>query len=267
MVGVGYRNFDARRAVGRDTAPRFAEEPSHYTVKPATIDLLARVSPAIEMPRRAQPAHEKMSDPRAPARRGEVSALILSGGRGRRLGGVDKGLYAVGGRALIEHVLERIEPQVADCLISANRNLARYAVYGHPVVGDDNGAFDGPLAGVAAALGRVRGEWLATAPCDAPAVSKVLIERLLDAALARSADICCADDGERLQPTFCLYHRRVAPSLRAYLARGGRKIDRFFPEHRFATADFSDAPGSFANLNTRGEIAAFESGLGPDEGR
>jgi len=182
-----------------------------------------------------------------------VTGLVLAGGLGRRMGGEDKGLVELAGRPMIEHVLEALRPQVGTVMINANRNLDRYAAYGHPVVADEMSGFLGPLAGVASALPRLGSEFLLTVPCDAPLLSPDLAQRLFDACVAARADLAVASDGERLQPVFMLLRSTVAPSLRAYLEGGGRKIDAWFAQVRLAQADFSDEPDCFVNVNEPAE--------------
>ncbi len=189
----------------------------------------------------------------------EVTGLVLCGGLGRRLGGVDKGLHPVAGRPMAMLVLDRLAPQVGELTISANRNRDIYGAWGYPVVADESDSFDGPLAGVLSALGACRSPWLVTVPCDAPNLPHDLVERLLDAADAADTPTACAFDGRRLQPTFCAYRRDIADSLRGYLAAGERKIDRFLEDVGLARADFRGRENAFLNLNTPGDVAAYEA--------
>lgn len=190
-----------------------------------------------------------------------VTALVLAGGLARRMGGEDKGLVPLAGRTMIEHVLGRIRPQVAQVLVNANRNLERYAIFGHPVISDSPGGFLGPLAGIASALPHVRTEYLLTVPCDAPLLVPDLAQRLLMACRAADAEAAVADDGARLQPVFLLLRTTVAPGLEAYLADGGRKIDTWLAQLRLARADFRDAPDCFVNVNDPAERQRLEERL------
>lgn len=193
-----------------------------------------------------------------------VTALVLAGGLARRMGGEDKGLVPLAGRTMVEHVLGRIRPQVAQVLVNANRNVERYASFGHPVVVDSPGGFLGPLAGIASALPQVTTEYLLTVPCDAPLVVPDLAQRLLGACRAADAEAAVADDGVRLQPVFLLLRTTVAPGLAAYLAGGGRKIDTWLGQLRLARADFRDAPDCFVNVNDPDERQRLEDRLLPD---
>ena len=124
--------------------------------------------------------------------RGQLTGLILAGGQARRMGGQDKGLIPLAGRPLIAWVIAALAPQVGRILISANRNQAAYAAFGHPVIGDEAGGteltgFQGPLAGIAAAMTRMETPWLLTLPCDAPLAPTDLASRLA-AALVHGPD-------------------------------------------------------------------------------
>ncbi|MES9925377.1 MAG: molybdenum cofactor guanylyltransferase MobA [Candidatus Thiodiazotropha endolucinida] len=179
-----------------------------------------------------------------------VTAVILAGGRGRRMGGEDKGLIELNGRPLVQHVISAIQPQVATILINANRNQERYAAFGYPVIADSLLDYQGPLAGFIAAMHAVETEDMLTLPCDGPLVPPDLVERLYEARQSAGADIAVAHDGDRLQPVYALIPKRLADSLQRYLDRGDRKIDLWYEEHRVAHADFSDIPRTFINVNT-----------------
>lgn len=190
-----------------------------------------------------------------------VTGLVLAGGQARRMGGVDKGLVELSGRPMIEHVLDALRPQVGPLLINANRNVDRYAAYGHPVVSDTLQGYLGPLAGVLAALQRLATEFLVTVPCDAPLVAPDLVRRLYDACVTQDADLAVATDGQRQQPVFLLLRAGTAPSLESYLAGGGRKIDAWFARMRLAEADFGDALDTFVNVNDPDERQRLEARL------
>jgi molybdenum cofactor guanylyltransferase len=187
-----------------------------------------------------------------------ITAIILAGGRATRMGGTDKGLVELAGRPMIAHVLAVLAPQVEAVLINANRNQARYAEFGHPVIADLDDGFLGPLAGLAAGLQAATTPLVLTAPCDCPLLPADLVARLRAALVAADAEIAVPFDGERLQPVFALVRRELAGSLAAYLAGGDRKIDRWFAQHRLAQADFSDRPETFVNVNDPAERAALE---------
>ena len=199
--------------------------------------------------------------PVADDRCASVTGLVLAGGLARRMGGADKGLVPLAGRPMVEHVVDALRPQVGTILLSANRNLERYAALGYPVIADALDGYQGPLAGLATALRQHTTAFLVTVPCDAPLLPADLVRRLLAACEASDADVAVASDGERQQSVFLLVRARVAPALESYLAGGGRKVDAWLSRVRAAVADFSDEPGAFVNVNDPGERERVEAQL------
>jgi molybdopterin-guanine dinucleotide biosynthesis protein A len=186
-----------------------------------------------------------------------VSGLILSGGQGVRMGRRDKGLQPVDGRPVIVRVIGRLQPQVSEIIISANRNLAEYAAFGHPVVCDRLGA--GPLAGLHAGLEAARHDLVAVAPCDAPDLPADLVVRLAAALGDTPAPAAVAATGDRIQPVFALVRKSALPRLAAYLAEGGRKAHAWFGNDAI-TVPFDDEAAAFANLNTPEDFLRFAHG-------
>lgn len=205
------------------------------------------------------PATNSIRNPRYP--RDAITGLVLAGGLARRMGGIDKGLVELAGRPMIDHVLDALRPQVGSLLINANRNIDRYAAYGHPVVSDTLQGFLGPLAGVLAALQRLATEFLVTVPCDAPLLAPDLVARLYEACVASDAEVAVAADGSHRQPVFLLLRAGTAPSLEAYLSGGGRKVGTWFASLRLAEADLSDALDTFVNVNDPDERQRVEARL------
>ena len=197
-----------------------------------------------------------------------VTGLILAGGQGRRMGGVDKGLVDFGGEPLTARVLARLRPQVGRVLINANRHPERYAALGCPVIPDALGDYPGPLAGMAAGLAATDTEWLLTVPCDSPLLPADLCVRLLEAAHAEDAEIAIATDGVGAHPVFARLRRSLAGSLEAFLAGKERKILRWMGRHRLIEVEFADCPERFVNVNTPEELAALvdRTGNDPDAG-
>jgi molybdenum cofactor guanylyltransferase len=192
---------------------------------------------------------------------GDITGVVLAGGRGSRMGGEDKGLVTLHGRTMVEHVIARLRPQVGALLISANRNRERYAAFGCPVVPDLLGDYQGPLAGMAAALRAATTPYVVTVPCDSPLISTDVVARLANALARDNAEISVAHDGARTHPVFLMLRRRLLSSLLDFLNAGERKIDRWFVRHRLATADFHDCPESFVNVNDPQEHRALEARL------
>ncbi|TSA41394.1 MAG: molybdenum cofactor guanylyltransferase [Betaproteobacteria bacterium] len=188
-----------------------------------------------------------------------ITGVILAGGQGRRMGGLDKGLRQLRGKPMIEWVLERFAPQVDTVLINANQNLEVYARFGHPVITDEIGGFAGPLAGLQCALSAARQPLVATVPCDSPFLPADLVARLDTALQAQQAQLAVARTGNQPHPVFCLCRRDVLPHLTQFLAGGGRKIDAWYATLRVAEVAFDDEADAFSNINTPEELSAFEN--------
>lgn len=189
-----------------------------------------------------------------------ITGVILAGGLGTRMDGIDKGLAKLAGKPLIEHVIQRLQPQVPDIIISANRNQDDYARYGFAVIGDDaetNGA--GPLAGISSALHYAKTDYILIVPCDAPRIPKDLAARLLTQLQLDGTRACMAHDGERPQPIFALLHVSLQEDVRRALSAGEYKVGLWLQSIGGSTADFSDCAECFINLNTAGNIADFKS--------
>ena len=199
-----------------------------------------------------------------------VTGVVLAGGRGTRMGGVDKGLVEVAGRPMVEHVLAAVERQAEAVAINANRSTERYARYGHPVIPDRMDGFQGPLAGMASALEAAATEFVLFVPCDSPLVDASLGPRLhaalTERGVERRADIAVAHDGERMHPVFVLLRRTVRSGLEDFLARGERKIDRWFAEEKTEVVDFSDLPDMFLNVNREEDRIRLEARLEREPG-
>jgi molybdenum cofactor guanylyltransferase len=187
-----------------------------------------------------------------------ITGVILAGGQGRRMGGIDKGLQSLNGRPLVQWVLERLAPQVDRVLISANRNLPRYAAFGCEVLPDRIPDFAGPLAGLHAALAHAVTPLLLTVPCDSPLLPADLAGRLHMALLAQDADLAVARAGDRVQRAFCLLRRELLPSLEAFLAGGGRKVGLWHDTLDVVEVAFDDESEAFSNINTAGELQAHQ---------
>ena len=182
-----------------------------------------------------------------------VSGIVLAGGLGRRMGGVDKGLKALRGKPMVQWVLERLAPQVDDIVINANQNLERYRAFGHRVVPDEIGGFAGPLAGLHAGLKAVKHPLAVTAPCDSPFLPLDLVARLGSA--LKDNDLAVAKTGSQPHPVFALVRRDCRESLEAFLARGGRKIDAWYASLKVVEVSFDDEADAFRNINTLDELA------------
>lgn len=190
-----------------------------------------------------------------------ISALILSGGRATRMGGVDKGLVFFLQKPLIQHVIDRLAPQVDEILINANREITQYQSFGYSVLKDEVEDFSGPLAGFSLGLQYAKHDYLLTVPCDSPFLPLNLSLRLMAALLEHKADIAVATSNGNTHPVFCLCKKSVLPSLAAYLELGERRVSAWQKSQKYIEVNFNDCDNSFANLNTLEDLAALELSL------
>jgi len=200
----------------------------------------------------------------------EITGLILAGGRGSRMGGVDKGLQNLNGMPMALHTLLRLQMQTGQVMINANRNLAAYESFGVPVWPDVLADYAGPLAGFLTGLERCETPYLATVPCDTPRFPLDLVPRLAEALERENADIAMAaapeqdKDGQtkvRTQPVFCLLRVELLESLVDFTHKGGRKIDAWTALHKTVVVPFDqpgDDPLAFSNANTLAELQQLE---------
>jgi len=196
--------------------------------------------------------------------RDQITGLILAGGQGSRLGGIDKGLQNHLGEPLARHALQRLSPQVAHVMISANRNLDAYRLMGAPVWADAPSAVahEGPLAGFIAGLEHCETPYLVTVPCDCPRFPIDLVQRLSQALEASGTDIAVAatqfGDETRFQPTFCLMKKTVQGSLQRFMQSGERKIGRWVNAQPCVRVVFADT-AAFFNVNTPDDLAQLRA--------
>ncbi|KIQ37562.1 molybdopterin-guanine dinucleotide biosynthesis protein A [Variovorax paradoxus] len=210
------------------------------------------------------PAHPAI----APA---EITGLVLAGGRGSRMGGVDKGLQTFNGEPLALHAVRRLGAQVGQAIINANRNLAAYEAFGIPVRADSLADYPGPLAGFLTGLAHCATPFLLTVPCDTPLFPLDLAARLSEALAAADAEIAMvsAPDSEgdggpglRPQPVFCLLRTSLRDSLQRFTDAGHRKVQAWTAQHRTVLVPFDrpgDSPEAFFNANTLAELQALQN--------
>lgn len=188
---------------------------------------------------------------------GDITGLVLAGGRGTRMGGADKGLQMYRGQPLVAHALQRLQPQVGRVMVNANRHVQAYEGFGVPVVPDTLPDHPGPLAGFLAGLARCETPWMVTVPCDTPAFAPDLVARLGAQVQARGADLAIAvtrdASGEQIQPVFCLLKTSLMPAIQAFTASGQSKIGLWVSQQRGVHVLFDDA-SAFFNINTLDEL-------------
>jgi molybdenum cofactor guanylyltransferase len=195
----------------------------------------------------------------------KVTGIILAGGRATRMNGVDKGMVLLQQKPLIAHVIARLQPQVDEIIINANREIATYEAFGLPVLKDESdefiGTYIGPLAGFSLGLQHAKHDYVLTVPCDSPLLSLDLVERLYNGLAASRMDIACAGSDGNTHPVFCLMKKSVLPSLQAYIKSGERKVSTWQKSLKYVEVDFSDNSEAFTNLNTFEDLAALENKL------
>jgi len=199
-----------------------------------------------------------------------ITAMVLSGGQGLRMGGVDKGLQNFQGMPLALRALIRVSNSVGSVAINANRNLAAYESFCEEVWPDHDATFSGPLAGFMAGLNQSQTPYLLTLPCDCPFFPLDLVTRLSTALVDSGADVVMprglewhGDQRElRAQPVFALMKVKVLESLQNFMAKGGRKIDAWSQSLPHTWVDFDqpqDDPHAFSNINTLKELAHWDA--------
>ena len=181
-----------------------------------------------------------------------VSGIVLAGGQGRRMGGVDKGLQPLRGRPMVAWVLARLKSQVDEIVINANQNLEAYAAFGYRVVPDEIGGFAGPLAGLHAGLAAATHPLAVTVPCDSPFLPADLVARLKSA--LGEKDLAVAKTGEQPHPVFVVLRTSLKENLEAFLKGGGRKIDAWYASLDTVEVPFDDEADAFRNINTLEEL-------------
>lgn len=193
--------------------------------------------------------------------RKDITGLVLAGGKGSRMGGVDKGLQLHHGVPLALHALRRLAPQVGRAMLNANRNHADYLAMGVPVWSDCLPGHAGPLAGFQAGLAHCATPWLATVPCDSPFFPEDTVRRLAQAAAEANAEIAIAATREhgrlRAQPVFCLMRATMLESLVRFTQGGRFKVGEWTAAQRAVEVAFDD-PLAFANANTADELRALQ---------
>lgn len=183
-----------------------------------------------------------------------ISAVILAGGKARRMGGQDKGLQILDKQSLIQHVINRLQPQIHDISINANRSQTEYAKFGFPVFSDELPDFQGPLSGMLTALDKAKTDFILFAPCDTPFFPTNLLDKLQSAVKNDRTLIAYACDEEREHPVFCLMSVQLKEKLRHYLASGERRLLQFMKENGGVSVKFTKKKGNFENFNTLDDL-------------
>ncbi len=186
-----------------------------------------------------------------------VSAIILAGGQANRMGGAGKGLVRLQNKPLVQHVIERLAPQVDEVLINANLQIEQYTAFDLPILQDEHTHFIGPLAGFVLGLKNGEHDYILTVPCDSPLLPDDLVERLINTLTDKSADIAVAKSAGHTHPVFCLMRKSVLPSLLSYIDQGERKVSAWQKSLQYIEVEFNEVSEAFVNLNTFEELEAL----------
>jgi len=179
----------------------------------------------------------------------DITAILLAGGKGRRLGGKDKGLTIFKSKPLIEYAIKLASVQTPNIIISANRNHSAYESYNYPVYADQTNTFDGPLSGISTCLQHVRTPYTFVLACDIPHCPKNIIDILMNCMLESNADSCMVIDGKREQPLVSIFDTRLKANLETYLANGHRKTLSWFLSTNHCFYVYKNAENAFDNIN------------------
>ncbi len=174
------------------------------------------------------------------------------------MGGIDKGLIEFAGKPMVAHVVDRLQPQVDEILINANREIERYAEFGYEVISDEIEGFAGPLAGLHRAMSVAIHPFVMTAPCDSPLLPTDLADRLMQGLVSSNADIAVAKTGSQTHPVFCLCRKNLKDHLESYLQSGERKMHAWQDSLKVVEIAFDDKPEAFININTIEELESLE---------
>ena len=189
----------------------------------------------------------------------KITGVILAGGLARRMNNQDKGLINYKGRPMVSYAIAALTAVADLTIINANRNRDQYEAFGLPVVADQTGNFDGPLAGILTAMLYTDADELVVVPCDSPLIKAEHLQKLLATRATKNADVAVAFDGERLHPVFLAIKTSLKSGLQNYLACGQRKMDRWLEQQKMVKADFSNEPEIFTNINTLTELSELEA--------
>jgi len=192
-------------------------------------------------------------------RQNKVSGVVLAGGLARRMDKQDKGLIEYHNKPMVSYAVEAMSQVAETVIINANRNLKAYGQFACEVISDQTKNFDGPLAGVLAAMNHTKTDILLVMPCDSPLIKSQHLQKLLTALIEKEVDIAVAFDGERLHPVLLALKTSLQDSLADYLQQGQRKIDKWLNQHALYKVDFSQEADIFLNINTLSELQALQN--------
>lgn len=189
-----------------------------------------------------------------------ITGIILAGGQGQRMGGVDKGQVKYRGTPMAQQVIDRLAPQVGKLILSANRNISAYESLGYPVIQDPEAhQYEGPIAGILTCLSEITTEYAVIVPCDAPLISENLVSQLIADNGQPQNKLTLFEVEGKLQPLFGLFHKSLVNELRDYFEKGNRKLVKWCESQSPSVIAFEGSPSAFSNINTREELKDLES--------
>ena len=192
-----------------------------------------------------------------------TDAIVLTGGRGERMGGRDKGLIELCGKPLVQWVTDSIAPQVDKIFISANRNLEEYRALGFPVIADELKGYQGPLSGIHSTLKKTRNEFVLVVPTDSPGLPPDLCRKLGTALIESGAEIAVVETGGRMQPVLMLFRSALKPELEIWLQQGSRKVMDWIKSRRYVSVPFANEELLMVNINNSENLATASEILCP----
>ncbi len=186
-----------------------------------------------------------------------ITAVIVAGGKGARMGGRDKGLIKLNDKTIVEHIIEKISPQLDRIIINANRNQEEYRQYGYPAIKDSLPGFPGPLAGMLTALESSDTDFIITLPCDGPHLTDNFVSKMSQALAESKAEIAVAHDGKRMQQMYALIPVYLHADLAVFLRHDNRAVKDWFAQHSIILVDFSESPEMFININSKEDASCL----------
>lgn len=193
-----------------------------------------------------------------------ILGVILAGGRSRRFG-AEKGTAVLAGRRLVDWVAARARPQVDGLIVNARHPIGEEAAADLPLVADAGTGFEGPLAGLLAAMGWAEAhdpacEWVASFAVDSPFFPADHVARLAAAAMEKARPAIARSAGHH-HPVFGLWPMSAVADLRrAFYDEGERKLMAITSRFHAAAVDFAATPyDPYFNVNTQDDLRVAET--------
>ncbi|MFT6757980.1 MAG: molybdopterin-guanine dinucleotide biosynthesis protein A [Chitinophagales bacterium] len=183
------------------------------------------------------------------------SVIILAGGEGQRMGGADKGLMQWHDKPLIQHIIERLDPQVDEIIISCNRNIEQYKSFGYACIKDSTDDFLGPLSGIASCVESSNHDSVLLCPCDTPLIPLNLRQHLEKTMQQSGANAVIARDNYNQHYSHALLTKEFAKTANQQLSAKRKSLRAWYETTNWQYADFNDQAKAFTNINTLEQLA------------